>query len=153
MKFWTKDEIQTLKNLWSAGKTAAEIAKEIGRPRNGIIGQAHRLGLEKRENPVKRRNVIEIPKRTRQTASVNNGLNFKKHHMTIKKENRLAETAGINQTIYGQGKRLEDIGHNECRWPIGDKDYIFCAAPIHKGCYCENHHKIAYKKQVVGEEV
>ena len=51
---WTDERVETLKSLWGAGKTAAEIAKELGEglTRNAVIGKAHRLGLSGRITPV-----------------------------------------------------------------------------------------------------
>ncbi len=51
---WTDTNIETLKDLWSKGETATEIANKIGAglSRNAIIGKAHRLRLVRRENPV-----------------------------------------------------------------------------------------------------
>ena len=41
---WTDERVDLLKNLWGEGKTAAEIAKELGEvTRNAVIGKAHRL--------------------------------------------------------------------------------------------------------------
>lgn len=50
---WTEDRIATLKRLWADGKTATEIAAELGgTSRNAVIGKAHRLGLEARPSPI-----------------------------------------------------------------------------------------------------
>lgn len=44
---WTESRIETLKRLWEDGRTATEIAKELGSvSRNAVIGKAHRLGLK-----------------------------------------------------------------------------------------------------------
>ncbi|MDC7787992.1 GcrA family cell cycle regulator [Rhodoplanes sp. TEM] len=40
---WTLDRIDTLKSLWSAGRSAAIIACELGVTRNAVIGKVHRL--------------------------------------------------------------------------------------------------------------
>jgi len=43
---WTDERIEKLKSLWGSGKTAAEIAEELGGvTRNAVIGKANRLGL------------------------------------------------------------------------------------------------------------
>ena len=50
---WTEDRTATLKRLWAEGKTATEIAAELGgTSRNAVIGKAHRLGLEARPSPI-----------------------------------------------------------------------------------------------------
>jgi len=47
---WSDDRVAILKRLWGEGKTAAEIAKQLGEgvTRNAVIGKAHRLKLSSR---------------------------------------------------------------------------------------------------------
>jgi GcrA cell cycle regulator len=51
---WTDERIERLKELWTRGMTASQIADELGAvSRNAVIGKAHRLGLQSRPSPVK----------------------------------------------------------------------------------------------------
>ena len=51
---WTDERIERLKDLWTKGNTASQIADELGGvSRNAVIGKAHRLGLQSRPSPVK----------------------------------------------------------------------------------------------------
>lgn len=51
---WTEERIEALKSMWEAGRTASQIAEELGGvSRNAVIGKAHRLGLQSRPSPVK----------------------------------------------------------------------------------------------------
>ena len=51
---WTDERIETLRSMWEAGKTASQIAEQLGGvSRNAVIGKAHRLGLQSRPSPVK----------------------------------------------------------------------------------------------------
>ena len=51
---WTDERIDRLKELWTKGMTASQIADELGGvSRNAVIGKAHRLGLQARPSPVK----------------------------------------------------------------------------------------------------
>ena len=43
---WTDDRVEVLKKMWGEGKSASQIAKELGGvTRNAVIGKVHRLGL------------------------------------------------------------------------------------------------------------
>ena len=51
---WTDERVETLKTMWSEGKSASQIAKELGGvTRNAVIGKVHRLGLSNRAAPAK----------------------------------------------------------------------------------------------------
>jgi GcrA cell cycle regulator len=51
---WTDERIDRLKEMWTKGMTASQIADELGGvSRNAVIGKAHRLGLQARPSPVK----------------------------------------------------------------------------------------------------
>jgi len=46
---WTGEKVKKLKELWTKGHTAIEIACILGETtRNAVIGKAHRLDLEER---------------------------------------------------------------------------------------------------------
>ncbi|MEM7471248.1 MAG: GcrA family cell cycle regulator [Pseudomonadota bacterium] len=46
---WTDDRVEILKKMWGEGKSASQIAKELGGvTRNAVIGKVHRLGLSNR---------------------------------------------------------------------------------------------------------
>ncbi len=60
---WTDERIDRLKELWSKGMTASQIADELGAvSRNAVIGKAHRLGLQSRPSPVKANDPAPAPK-------------------------------------------------------------------------------------------
>ena len=46
---WTDEKVEKLKELWTKGHTASQIAEVLGdTTRNAVIGKAHRLNLEAR---------------------------------------------------------------------------------------------------------
>ena len=46
---WTDEKVEKLKELWTKGHTASQIAESLGgTTRNAVIGKAHRLNLEAR---------------------------------------------------------------------------------------------------------
>ena len=61
---WNPENVQTLRELWE-GSSAEAIANQLkGVSRNGVIGKAHRLGLEpkKRLNPPKASSIVRARK-------------------------------------------------------------------------------------------
>ncbi len=48
---WTDERVELLKKMWIEGKSASQIAKELGSvTRNAVIGKVHRLGLSSRNS-------------------------------------------------------------------------------------------------------
>ena len=46
---WTDEKVEKLRELWTKGHTASQIAEMLGdTTRNAVIGKAHRLNLEAR---------------------------------------------------------------------------------------------------------
>src|SRR5438876_4984456 len=51
---WTDDRVEQLKNLWTEGLSASQIARALGGvTRNAVIGKVHRLGLAGRAGPAR----------------------------------------------------------------------------------------------------
>lgn len=175
MTEWTKLDEAQLTRLWNKGYTTAKIAKELGGifTRNAVIGKAHRLGLCKRPNPVlfqqiigrglrKVNNTTEVVLEFSKTVKIvkthaekhkYKGFNLKdrgrKHHMTVRKEERNASIIETDGRMYGEGKTLRDLEKGECCWPIGEgAGVLFCSADVEKGAYCKNHASIAYTKRL-----
>lgn len=60
---WTDERVETLKELWAEGKSASQIAKEMGGvTRNAVIGKVHRLGLSNRAKAAAAAAKTEEPK-------------------------------------------------------------------------------------------
>lgn len=52
---WTDEKIKKLKKLWQKGCSTVEIAKELGISKNAVVGKVHRLELEARPSPIKKK--------------------------------------------------------------------------------------------------
>ena len=51
---WTDERVDQLKNLWTEGLSASQIARALGGvTRNAVIGKVHRLGLAGRATPTR----------------------------------------------------------------------------------------------------
>lgn len=118
---WTDERVEQLKTLWGAGRTAAEIAKELGDglTRNAVIGKAHRLGLSGRITPVQKKIDKPLPPETKQIAAKNGGIS------------------------------LLELTEKTCRYPYGDPQksgFHFCGGNSLPGLpYCSHHAEIAYQ--------
>lgn len=127
---WTDERVALLRKMWSEGKTAAEIAKELGGvTRNAVIGKAHRLKLSNRVSPIQQNNKKPVKaeeKPVRRLAPVK-----PQAHIKIK------------------GVKMVDLRDKMCRWPLGDPreaDFIFCGCQSVPGLpYCPDHAKMAYQ--------
>ena len=133
---WTDERVSLLKKLWGDGKTAAEIAKELGGvTRNAVIGKAHRLKLSNRASPIQQAKKTTITKAQNQNTPPE------------KKVQKSAPVLKVDE-VKG-GVALTDLKPNQCRWPQGDPregEFGFCAAPCVPGMpYCAEHVAVAYQ--------
>lgn len=130
---WTDERVALLKKLWVEGKTAAEIAKELGGvTRNAVIGKAHRLKLSNRVSPIQQ-NKKPAPKQAPAVAA-----NSEKKIQKI-----------IEQDNLRKGVDLMELNPRMCRWPLGDprdENFSFCGGSSLEGLpYCSDHAKVAYQ--------
>ena len=133
---WTDERVALLKKLWGDGKTAAEIAKELGGvTRNAVIGKAHRLKLSNRASP------IQQAKKTVINKAQNQNTPPEKKQVRPPVVSKTDEVKG--------GVALTDLGANQCRWPQGDPkqgEFGFCGDRCVPGLpYCEAHVAVAYQ--------
>ncbi|PCI01832.1 MAG: global cell cycle regulator GcrA-like protein [Alphaproteobacteria bacterium] len=119
---WTDERVEQLKTLWGAGKTAAEIAKDLGEglTRNAVIGKAHRLGLSGRVTPIQKK--IDKP-------------------LPPESKDLLAKNGGIS---------LLELTEKTCRYPYGDPQksgFHFCGGDAIPGVpYCGQHAEVSYQR-------
>jgi GcrA cell cycle regulator len=52
---WTHALDTSLRSLWDAGLSTAEIGRSLGVSKNAVVGRAHRLALTPRPSPIKRK--------------------------------------------------------------------------------------------------
>lgn len=70
---WTEERVETLKTMWAEGKSASQIAKELGGvTRNAVIGKVHRLGLSNRASGAAKPAAQAKPDATAETATAAN---------------------------------------------------------------------------------
>lgn len=132
---WTDERVALLKKLWGEGKTAAEIAKELGGvTRNAVIGKAHRLKLSNRVSPIQQNKKAVV----KQASSEDK-----------KPAPRKRQPVTIAPAANSKKISLAELKEKMCRWPIGDpqeEDFHFCGGVSVPGLpYCEDHCKVAYQ--------
>jgi GcrA cell cycle regulator len=52
---WTDEQNKKLIELWNRGLATSEIGRLLGTTKNAVVGKAHRLGLKKRQSPIKQK--------------------------------------------------------------------------------------------------
>ena len=134
---WTEERVEQLKQLWSEGLSASQIANKMGGvTRNAVIGKVHRLGLAGRATPA-----APKPK-----------VNTKYEEPAAK-----SSTLGLDQLYPGIDRpTMSSIGGSQCKWPIGDptsEDFHFCGQSTSQGKpYCAYHSQIAFQPNTARRE-
>ena len=135
---WTDDRVEQLKNLWTEGLSASQIARALGGvTRNAVIGKVHRLGLAGRASPSRseRPRLPMAPK------------------VSLRQHTPPAPVVEEDPVTLGDGSHATVLTINDrmCRWPIGDPSaeaFHFCGhSPKPGSPYCEAHARKAYQPQ------
>lgn len=141
---WTDERVDILKKLWGEGRTAAEIAKELGGvTRNAVIGKAHRLKLSGRASPIQQS--VKKP-------ANNPGVKPVTAEKKVQKKAPPMTPVMSENDAKRERISLTDLEAGQCRWPLGDpreKDFGFCGCTAVASLpYCDEHAQAAY--QVAG---
>jgi GcrA cell cycle regulator len=144
---WTTEKVDKLKELWSKGHTASQIAEMLGdTTRNAVIGKAHRLDLEARA-PSKQ-------------SAVPRSRDNKQIKRTAAPTSRKAKFQSIllDKNFEPENpKSLENLTESTCKWPIGhpneEKFYFFGRKPEGEFPYCKLHVLYAFQPKGSKEEV
>lgn len=161
---WTDERINLLKRMWKEGKSAADIAKTLGKgvTRNAVIGKAHRMGLSGRPSPIKKPSPPPARKETgkKEIAAKPAAKKAVIAPLAAAKNPALAREAEELKKIekevvpLGGGVPLIDLTERMCKWPIGDPrepDFTFCGRAIRPGTpYCPAHAAMAYQSSSRG---
>lgn len=148
---WTDEQVEQLRQMWVEGLSANEIAKRIGVSKNSIVGKVHRLCLQARPSPIKRKNSVPA-----QQPLQNEGIKDIPSTEEVKEEQaEISALQGmpVKDVKKNCGKntvRLVELDSHTCRWPIGDprdEDFCFCGKKVRTGqTYCDEHSAVAYVK-------
>lgn len=123
---WTPDRIKTLMALWEEGHPTSEIGRRLGVTKNSVVGKVHRLGLKKRQSPIRQASSAPRPK-------------------PIK-----TKTAKVAIKPPAESVKMEELTSSMCCWPEGEPgtdELHFCGHPVMEDKpYCEAHCARAYVK-------
>ena len=144
---WTDEKLEKLKELWTKGHTASQIAAALGdTTRNAVIGKAHRLNLEAR------------------APSKHSGASVSRENKQIRRGPAPTSRKAKFQSILldknfepENPKSLEELTDTTCKWPIGhpnEEKFYFCGRkPEGEFPYCKLHVLYAFQPKGTKEEV
>ena len=160
---WTDEIVEQLKQHWTDGKSASQIASLLGNglTRNAIIGKVHRLGLAGRAKtpganvPRPRRlppppaHRMAGPQRLASAAPRMmrgaTALAIAPQALAEVEEERAFESVVVPMSLRVTILELKEA---MCRWPLGDPssaEFRYCGSPKTSGPYCTYHGGLAYQ--------
>ncbi len=137
---WTSEKVEKLKELWSKGHTASQIAEKLGdTTRNAVIGKAHRLNLEARAPS----------KQTNSNRSRENKQNIRRSAAPMSRKAKFQSILLDKNFEPENPKSLEELTEETCKWPIGhpnEEKFYFCGRkPEGEFPYCKLHVLYAFQ--------
>lgn len=170
---WTDDRIDLLKQLWTEGRSASQIAAQLGGiTRNAVIGKVHRLKLETRLRTVGMEADVELrafaPQRAmlaqvvepepasvvshparRATHSIVGATALKTEPEISMADDAAPQRQSGEVVPMSRNLTLVQLSDRTCKWPLGDPlaaEFRFCGN--HAGDaspYCRHHARIAFQ--------
>jgi len=156
---WTDERVELLRQHWSEGKSASQIASLLGHglTRNAVIGKVHRLGLASRAKspgasgghaaPRAPKAAHHAPIRPAAAARMVRGATA----LAVAPQALVdAEPEAFESVVVPMSLRVSIVELKEamCRWPLGDPaspDFRYCGSPAASGPYCLHHARLAYQ--------
>ncbi len=129
---WTDDEVVRLTELWAVEPPigTAEIARRLNRPKNAIVGKAHRLDLPARPSPIKPRGSGAAPHKRPSTGNPmgrplsttpDERERVKLLHAAGRSDTAIAQTIGIGRYTVGRILGPHFIRANVAKAPAAPK--------------------------------
>jgi len=141
---WTEEKVEKLKELWSKGHTASQIADLLGdTTRNAVIGKAHRLNLEAR-----------APSKSTQSIHKQENKQVRKSSQVMSRKSKFQSILLDKNFEAENPTALENLTDSTCKWPVGHPDeenFYFCGrTPEGEFPYCKLH--VLYAFQPKGQK-
>ena len=143
---WTEEKVAKLKELWSKGHTASQIAEALGdTTRNAVIGKAHRLDLEAR-----------APSKQSGQSSNSNNKPIRRGSAPTSRKAKFQSILLDKNFEPENPTKLENLTDDLCKWPLGEKMQpanFFCGRKVmEKFSYCKLHIIYAFQPKNAKEE-
>lgn len=135
---WLAERIERLKALWNAGRSASQIANELGISRNAVIGKIHRL---QGYTPTR----IARPAAQAKPPKPPPAPKWKPPPAAP-----LPEPVVVNAPSLDL--RLDELKAGVCHYPHGTAaPYLFCGQPTRDGSpYCALHRRLTLQRYQPG---
>ncbi len=162
---WTPERIKVLMGLWEEGLPTSEIGRRLGVTKNAVVGKVHRLGLKKRQSPIRKssnRQPLSNPS-SRETAGKGTvgAKKAKSANAPSQPQTVTLGSVAVNPSMprvvpanstrpSGVLVQMEELTSTMCCWPEGEpgtSNFHFCAKPsLAEKPYCAEHCERAYVK-------
>ena len=167
---WTDERVEVLKTMWGEGKSASQIAKELGGvTRNAVIGKVHRLSLpgraksggtstsrSKRAAPSARSSSSTTYASRTTTTTTTRSMPRSSGATALKQEIvtdavAYVDTRPVDDVVIPISRKLPltELTEKTCKWPVGDpmqEDFFFCGTDCDEAApYCSYHSKLAFQ--------
>lgn len=132
---WNVETESRLIELWADGRSASEIAKELGPKfsKDSVAGKVHRLDLPGRESPINKSDEPKAPAP---------GRYIDPNRRSLPPLPTVAAMAYVHRPA-------APSYHHKCQYPSGEtRPYLFCEAPVVPGkSYCSEHFDLCSLKR------
>ena len=144
---WTEEKVAKLKELWSKGHTASQIAEALGdTTRNAVIGKAHRLNLEAR-----------APSKQSNSPRTNDNKQIRRGPAPTSRKAKFQSILLDKNFEPENPKSLEELTDETCKYMEGhpdEKSSSFCGRKtIEKFSYCPLHLMMVFQPKGKKEDV
>ncbi len=154
---WNDERVGLLSKLWLEGRSASQIAAELGQgvTRNAVIGKVHRLGLSGRVKVAAPAASARLRVRPAQRPDDQPPLAPVIAappiipHAGIVAAAPVARSASEVVIPFSTRVTIMDLRDTMCRWPLGDPtsaEVRYCGSRNSAlGPYCEDHARLAFQ--------
>jgi hypothetical protein len=126
--FWTPARLRQLRTLWAEGCTGSQIAWALKTTRSAVMGKLKRLDLL---GVARKERLDEVRWGPERKPGEGAGA---KMELPAPAEAEMGHDPDRRNVLF------QELRARDCRWPIGEKPYRFCAAErAGESWYCETH--------------